>query len=80
MADSTADDSSGDDATQPEAEADLAAAVDDAMKLEIKRQRARFVQQIIGLDRGEGVGRREERRDDHLYRDLGMDRPEDPAG
>ena len=70
MPEGAEDDPDGD---VPSAETELGAAVDDAMALELKRQRARFVQQIVGLDRSEGVGRGEARRDDSSYRDLGVD-------
>lgn len=79
MADSPADDSSDDDPTRSSTEAEIGAAVDDALAAEIKRQKARFVQQIIGLDREEGVGRREEYWDDGPYRELGLEKPDDPA-
>jgi hypothetical protein len=59
-----------------EDEAALGAAVDEALADEIKRQKARFVQEIMGLDRGEGVGRDDARRNDSTYRDL--DRLDDP--
>jgi hypothetical protein len=72
----------GADGTGPSAgEAELGAAVDDAMADEVKRARARFVQQILGVDRAEGVGRGEEhwneslRRDAH--RDQGLEPPDD---
>ena len=78
MAEGTADDGD-DETTQPTAEGDLGDAVDEAMKSEIKRQRARFIQQIVGLDRVEGVGRSEERWDETFYRNLGLGRPDDPA-
>ncbi len=65
-----------DDTTRPAAEDELGALVDDAMKDEIKRQRARFVQQIMGLDRIEGVGRSDEHRNDDVYRDLDRDERE----
>ena len=48
---------------------------------EVKRQRARFVQEILGIDRAEGVGRGEEHWNENLYRDaqreLGIDPPND---
>jgi hypothetical protein len=72
MAESPADDSSGDEA-RPSEEAELGAAVDDAMDSEIRRQKARFVQHILGLDRIEGVGRRDERWDEGFH-----DRDQDP--
>jgi hypothetical protein len=62
MAESPADDSSDDEARPPD-EAELGAAVNEAMDSEIRRQKARFVQHIIGLDRIEGVGRRDEQWD-----------------
>ena len=81
MAEDTADDR-GDDATPTDADADaeaaLGAAVDDALKDEVQRQKARFVQEIMGLDRQEGVGRDDGRRNDSTYRDLDPDRQEDP--
>jgi hypothetical protein len=72
MAESPADDSS-DDHTRPPDEAEIGAAVNDAMDSEIRRQKARFVQHIIGLDRIEGVGRRDEQWDDGFH-----DRHQDP--
>jgi hypothetical protein len=72
MADPPADDSTGDDGRPPD-DADIGAAVDDAMDAEIRRQKARFVQHIIGLDRIEGVGRRDERWDEGF-----LDRDADP--
>ena len=81
MAEDTADDR-GDDATPPPDDADvetaLGAAVDDALADEVKRQKARFVQEIMGLDRQEGVGRDDGRRNDDTYRDLDPDRRDDP--
>jgi hypothetical protein len=62
---------------EPPDDADLGAAVDDAMAAEVKRQRARFIQQIVGLDRAEGVGRSETHREDSTYRDLDPDRRDD---
>ncbi|HEY2195349.1 MAG TPA: hypothetical protein VGH76_24035 [Actinomycetospora sp.] len=62
-------------------DAELGAAVDDAVADEVKRMRARFVAQILGVDRAEGVGRGEEhwneslRRDTH--RDVGVEPPDD---
>ena len=73
MADSNADDR--DDRAREPHEAELGAAVNDAMDAEIKRQKARFVQHIIGLDRIEGVGRRDEQWDDGFH-----DRDADPPG
>lgn len=71
-----------DDATPPpepsEDEAALGAAVDEALADEVKRQKARFVQEIMGLDRGEGVGRDDSLRNDSTYRDLDPDRRDDP--
>lgn len=66
-----------DDAGRDEDE--LGAAVDDAMADEIRRQRARFIQQIVGSDRGEGTGRSEAYRNDSTYRDLPADRRDEPA-
>jgi hypothetical protein len=81
MAEDIADDR-GDDATPPPDDADveaaLGAAVDDALKDEVQRQKARFVQEIMGLDRQEGVGRDDALRNDSTYRDLDPDRQEDP--
>lgn len=79
MAEGTADDRNDDEPTRPQAEAELGAAVDEALESEVKRQRARFVQEIIGLDRVEGVGRGEGQREDRLRRDLDADRPDDAA-
>jgi hypothetical protein len=62
--------SSGDDPT-PSAESELGAAVDEAMTEELKRQKARFIQQILGVDRIEGTGRLDE------YRERGPD-PDPP--
>jgi hypothetical protein len=62
---------SGDDQT-PSVESELAAAVDDALADEVKRQKARFLQQIMGLDRIEGVGRVDE------HRERGLDPDADP--
>lgn len=73
MAESPADESS-DDPTRPPGEAEIGAAVNDAMDSEIRRQKARFVQHIIGLDRIEGVGRRDEHWDDG-FRDRHQDPP-----
>jgi hypothetical protein len=61
-------------------EAELGAAVEDALEPELKRRRALFVQRYLGLDRGEGVGRGEAHWDDRPYRDLGADPPDGPAG
>jgi hypothetical protein len=83
MAEDIADDR-GDDATPPpdgadaDVEAALGAAVDDALKDEVQRQKARFVQEIMGLDRQEGVGRDDGLRNDSTYRDLDPDRRDDP--
>lgn len=55
-------------------EDEMGDAVDDAMAEEIRRQKARFVQHIVGLDRIEGTGRAEERWDegfDRHHRDEG---------
>ena len=62
----------------PSVEGELADAVDDAVEPEMKRARARFVQRIVGLDRGEGVGRGERHWDAESYRRLGLE-PDDPA-
>jgi len=68
-----------DDTAQPSPEeAALGAAVDEALEDEIQRQKARFVQEIMGLDRGEGVGRDDGLRDDSTYRDLDPDRRDEP--
>ena len=61
----------------------LSAAVDDALADEVKRQRARFMQEILGVDRAEGVGRGEAHWNEALYRDnrreLGLEPPDDEA-
>ena len=77
MDDSTADDG-GDDTHRSPAEVELGAAVDEAMELELKRQKARFVQRILGIDRREGTGRRDEQWDEGLDRELGIDPPDEP--
>jgi hypothetical protein len=79
MAEDIADDR-GDDAkpTSDDVEAALGAAVDDALKDEVQHQKARFVQEIMGLDRQEGVGRDDGLRNDSTYRDLDPDRQDDP--
>jgi hypothetical protein len=74
MAERTGDDHD-DETTPPPAESELSAAVDDALEDEVKRQKARFVQRILGLDRVEGVGRVEEHRE-RLERDD-VDRRDD---
>lgn len=65
----------------PTGESALSAAVDEALADEVKRQRARFVQEILGIDRAEGVGRGEDRWNEALYRDqqreLGLEPPDD---
>ncbi|PVZ03478.1 hypothetical protein [Actinomycetospora cinnamomea] len=69
-----------------DAQAEIGGAVDDALADEVKRQRARFVQAYIGVDRAEGVGRGEEHWNESLhrdlyrdlYRDLGVDPPAGP--
>lgn len=66
---------SGDDDTGPPADADLGAAVDDALEDEVKRQKARFIQQIMRLDRAEGVGRGNEIWEDDFDQDPGADPP-----
>ena len=53
--------------------------MDDALADEVQRQKARFVQEIMGLDRQEGVGRDDGRRNDSTYRDLDPDRRDDPG-
>ena len=76
MAASTGDDP--DDPTTPStAGSELSAAVDDALQDEVKRQKARFVQRILGLDRVEGVGRTEEHRE-RLERDDADRRDDQP--
>jgi hypothetical protein len=69
------------DETGPAGESALSAAVDDALADEVKRQRARFVQEILGIDRAEGVGRGEARWNEALHRDqqreLGLEPPDD---
>ncbi|WP_433031874.1 hypothetical protein [Actinomycetospora sp. CA-053990] len=83
MAEDTADDRD-DDATPPPDDADtdveaaLGAAVDDALADEVRRQKGRFVQGLMNLDRVEGVGRDDGRRNDSTYRDLDPDRRDDP--
>jgi hypothetical protein len=81
MAEDIADDR-GDDATPPpddaDAEAALGAAVDDALADEVRRQKRRFVQGLMNLDRNEGVGRDDGLRNDSTYRDLDPDRRDDP--
>jgi hypothetical protein len=76
-------DEAGGDEALPSGESALGAAVDDALADEVKRQRARFVQDILGVDRAEGVGRGEARWNEALYRDrrreLGLDPPEEEA-
>ncbi|MDT7740959.1 MAG: hypothetical protein QOE59_37 [Actinomycetota bacterium] len=73
----------GGDAARPVGESALSAAVDDALADEVKRQRARFVQEILGVDRAEGVGRGEAHWSETLYRDhrreLGLETPDDEA-
>ncbi len=84
MAEDTADDR-GEDATPPSDDADvdvetaLGAAVDDALADEVRRQKRRFVQGLMNLDRHEGVGRDDGRRNDSTYRDLDPDRRDDPG-
>ena len=77
------DDEAGSDEALPSGESALSAAVDDALADEVKRQRARFVQEILGIDRAEGVGRGEARWNETLHRDsrrdLGLDPPEEEA-
>lgn len=79
MPDDTEDDRGDDDTTRPEVDAEVGAAVDDAMESELKRQRARFVQEIMGADRAEGVGRGDAHWEDGIDRELGTDRPDDPV-
>lgn len=52
----TADPDGGD---APQEDPQLAAAVEDAVRPEVDRMRAAFIRAIVGLDRGEGVGRGE---------------------
>ena len=73
-------DENPDEPIGPSVRGELADAVDDALEPELKRARARFVQAFMGLDRGEGVGRGEERWDVDSYRRLGLDGPDDPTG
>jgi hypothetical protein len=77
----TPHDGGGDDEVGPAGESALTAAVDDALADEVKRQRARFVQAILGVDRAEGVGRGEVHWNETLYRDnrreLGLEPPDD---
>ncbi|MEQ3552917.1 hypothetical protein WIS52_20830 [Pseudonocardia nematodicida] len=54
---------------------ELAAAVDEAVADELKRRRARFLQEIMGADREEGVGRRDGEREDRFLRGLDDDPP-----
>jgi hypothetical protein len=72
-----------DDASPPGGEAELSAAVDEALADEVKRQKARFLQEILGIDRAEGVGRGEEHWNEALYRDfqrdVGLEPPDDPS-
>lgn len=79
MPDGTEDDRGDDDTTRLEADAEVGAAVDDAMESELKRQRARFVQEIMGIDRAEGVGRGDAHWEGGIDRELGTDRPDDPV-
>ncbi len=77
------DEDTGDDTdgTGPSGgEAELGRAVDDAMADEVKRARARFVQQILGVDRAEGVGRGEEHWNESLRRDAQRDLGQEPPG
>ena len=71
----------GGEAAGPVGGSELSAAVDDALADEVKRQRARFVQGILGVDRAEGVGRGESHWNEALYRDtrreLGLEPPDD---
>lgn len=80
IADSGAGRGEGDDATPPsdDAEAALGAAVDEALADEVRRQKRRFVQGLMNLDRHEGVGRDDGRRNDSTYRDLDPDRRDEP--
>ena len=75
------EDERDDDAAPGAGEAELSAAVDEALADEVKRQRARFVQEILGIDRAEGVGRGESHWNESLHRDsqrdLGLEPPED---
>ena len=68
-----------DGSTPSPEESEMGAAVDAALADEVKRMRARFVQEIMGLDRGEGVGRTESGREDDTYRDLDPDRRDEPG-
>ena len=83
MAEEPKDERHGDEeeAPGPGGESELSAAVDDALADEVKRQRARFVQGILGVDRAEGVGRGESHWNEALYRDtrreLGLEPPDD---
>jgi hypothetical protein len=65
------DDSGNDDDRTSPGESELAAAVDEAMADELKRQKARFIQQIMGVDRIEGTGRLDE------YRERGPEPDDD---
>ena len=71
----------GGDDGGPTGESALSAAVDEALADEVKRQRARFVREILGIDRAEGVGRVEDRWNEALYRDqqreLGLEPRDD---
>lgn len=68
-----------DDPDRPSEDAEVGAAVDDALSDELKRQRARFVQALMGVDCAEGVGRGEAHWNDSLYRDVRPDPPTPPA-
>ena len=68
-----------DDVPEPSPEeAALGAAVDEALAAEVQRQQKhRFMQELMRLDRGEGVGRDDGLRNDSVYRDLDPDRWDD---
>lgn len=68
MGDSAPNENAGDDDGPSQAEAELGAAVDEALAEEVKRQKARFVQEIMGLDRMEGVGRSQAELEDRQER------------
>ena len=76
--DDTGDEPDDGDTSSTSVEGEVAAAVDEALEPELKRARARFIQAIVGLDRGEGVGRGGEPWDEDSYRRLGLE-PDDPA-
>lgn len=73
------DDPDDGDPAAARVEAEMGAAVDEALADELKRRRARFVQGIVGLDRAEGVGRgRDQWEDPDGDRGPGADQPDVP--